>query len=182
MYCVIYKFIVHSSKAEDFIAGWKGLTQETYKNERSLGSRLHKVSEMEYLAYAQWPSKEVYENANNMSEAAHRYRNQMRESCVSIEVLNEMQVVEDLLDNNPQRKTPTSELHFVIYGAHIKSEKQKEYIEGWKGLTELIVAANRHGENGTAFMEMRGGWFDDISQADVNHMMNFSSQSDDWES
>ena len=51
-----------------------------------------------------------------------------------------------------------------------------------KGLTELIVAANRHGENGTAFMEMRGGWFDDISQADVNHMMNFSSQSDDWES
>jgi replicative DNA helicase len=37
------------------------------------------------------------------------------------------------------------------------------------GLTELIAAANRHGGSGTAFLEMKGGWFEDVSDNQVNH-------------
>jgi replicative DNA helicase len=36
------------------------------------------------------------------------------------------------------------------------------------GLTEVIVAANRHGAPGTAFVEMKGGWFENVSDNDVN--------------
>lgn len=45
------------------------------------------------------------------------------------------------------------------------------------GLTEVIVAANRHGEAGTAFIEMKGGWFENVSDNDVNHTM---AQQDNW--
>lgn len=97
MHCIIYSFKVKPNCESEFIEGWSGLTKETYKNEDSLGSRLHMVKASEYIAYAQWPSKEVYENADNMSKAAHAYRNQMRASCDSIEVLNKMEIIEDLL-------------------------------------------------------------------------------------
>lgn len=52
---------------------------------------------------------------------------------------------------------------------------------GLGGLTENIVAANRHGETGTAYTEMKGGWLENINEVDVNHMMSFSGASkDDW--
>lgn len=97
MYCIIYKFEVKENCSESFIEGWAGLTRETYRNEGSLGSRLHKVSSSEYIAYAQWPSEEVYNNADNMSEEAHAYRNKMRACCSKIEVLQKMEMVKDLL-------------------------------------------------------------------------------------
>lgn len=52
---------------------------------------------------------------------------------------------------------------------------------GLGGLTENIVAANRHGETGVAFTDMKGGWFENVSDNDVNHMMDFSEQSNkEW--
>ena len=32
-------------------------------HEGSLGSRLHKQKELHYIAYAQWPSKEIFDNS-----------------------------------------------------------------------------------------------------------------------
>ena len=48
------------------------------------------------------------------------------------------------------------------------------------GLTENIVAANRHGETGTAFIEMKGGWFEDVSEAQANHALGSAEKQDDW--
>lgn len=44
------------------------------------------------------------------------------------------------------------------------------------GLTEVIAAANRHGGAGTAFLEMKGGWFEDVSDNEVNRAFS----DDEW--
>lgn len=51
---------------------------------------------------------------------------------------------------------------------------------GLGGLTEVILAANRHGEAGTAFVEMKGGWFENISELDVNHLMSEPEKQKEW--
>ncbi len=51
---------------------------------------------------------------------------------------------------------------------------------GLGGLTEVILAANRHGEAGTAYVEMKGGWFENISELDVNHLMSEPEKQKEW--
>jgi len=101
MYVVLYSFKVKPKQIENFIEGWQGLTNLIYQYEGSLGSRLHKKEPLEYIAYAQWPSKNKFENSGkNLPEEANYYRNLMRESCETIEVLQKLEVVEDLLKQN----------------------------------------------------------------------------------
>lgn len=100
MHVVIYSFKVNSHQEKKFINGWEGLTALIYKYEGSLGSRLHKIKPLEYVAYAQWPSKQLFENAGgNLPEKANHYRDVMRSSCSKIEVLCNGEVVRDLLSN-----------------------------------------------------------------------------------
>lgn len=98
MYVVVYLFKVKPNQEQKFIDGWKGLTKLIYKHESSLGSRLHLETEGQYIAYAQWPDKITFEaSSNNLPEEANTFRNLMRMSCETIEVLNKMEVVEDML-------------------------------------------------------------------------------------
>lgn len=100
MFAVIYKFEIIPSKEDSFIDAWKALTELIYKHEGSLGSRLHKSDNNIYLAYAQWPSKILWENSGNkMPAEADEVRRQMKESCVKIETVHTMEMVEDLLRN-----------------------------------------------------------------------------------
>lgn len=98
MFTVIYSFKVKINQEEKFIQGWKGLTKLIYEFEGSLGSRLHKVGELDYIAYAQWPLKETWKNAgSNLPESAAFFRSEMKNACEKIETLHEMEVVSDLL-------------------------------------------------------------------------------------
>ncbi|WP_194768226.1 antibiotic biosynthesis monooxygenase family protein [Tamlana sp. I1] len=98
MYIVIYRFIVKQNLDQDFIKYWKGLTDLIYKYEGSLGSRLHKEKPNHYIAYAQWPSKTVFENSGGkLPIEANRYRDAMRLACEKIEISNKLEVIEDLL-------------------------------------------------------------------------------------
>ncbi|WP_298532379.1 antibiotic biosynthesis monooxygenase [uncultured Algibacter sp.] len=98
MYVVLYSFELKPNQEENFINGWKGLTALIYKHEGSLGSRLHKKKPLEFMAYAQWPSKDKFENSgDNLPEKANEYRDLMRSSCNKIEVVSKSEVVEDLL-------------------------------------------------------------------------------------
>ena len=45
------------------------------------------------------------------------------------------------------------------------------------GITEAIVAANRHGETGTGYIEMKGGWFENIN---TNRSGAISDSDSDW--
>jgi len=101
MYIILYDFAVKPDCENQFIESWKGLTNLIYKHEGSLGSRLHKKEANNYVAYAQWPNRSKFENSGkNLPEEANYYRNLMRESCETIEVLQKLEVVEDLLKQN----------------------------------------------------------------------------------
>lgn len=98
MYVVLYSFQVKFNQEAPFIEGWQGLTELIYKYEGSLGSRLHKNKRLEYLAYAQWPSKHIFDNSGeNLPEKANGFRDLMRSSCHKIEIINQTEVVKDLL-------------------------------------------------------------------------------------
>ena len=98
MFTVIYSFKVKPKQDEKFIHGWEGLTKLIYEFEGSLGSRLHKVGELNYIAYAQWPSKKIWKNAgSNLPESAAFFRIEMKDACEKIETSHEMEVVSDLL-------------------------------------------------------------------------------------
>jgi heme-degrading monooxygenase HmoA len=100
MYAIIYTFKVKDGMEKTFIQSWKTLTQLIYKYEGSLGSRLHKSEDSIYVAYAQWPNKETFNKADsNLPDEANEVRKKMRESCIEIQTLYNMDVVEDLLKN-----------------------------------------------------------------------------------
>jgi hypothetical protein len=64
----------------------------------SHGSRLHRASTGEYIAYAQWQTRAQWEQQRDMSDAElQRHRQAMRECCERIEVLYELEVVDDWL-------------------------------------------------------------------------------------
>lgn len=68
------------------------------KYEGGLGSRLHKQTDIRYIAYAQWPDRETWEKSGSkLPESADEIRKMMRESCEKIETIYELTVVDDLL-------------------------------------------------------------------------------------
>lgn len=101
-FCIIYSFQVHDGKVEQFIQAWKNLTELIYQHRGSLGSRLHKLSELEYIAYAVWPDREIFDDVNaKLPDTATIHREAMRNACSNIETKYELQIVEDLIQNKP---------------------------------------------------------------------------------
>ena len=102
MFSVIYKFEIKPDRKESFEKSWKDLTLLIYDYAGSLGSRLHKKDECNYIAYAQWPNKETWENSSNkLPEKSNEISKLMKESCISIETLYELELTKDLLEETP---------------------------------------------------------------------------------
>ena len=102
MFAVVYSFKTKKNKEQEFIESWKEMTTLIYENEGSLGSRLHKKNDGHYIAYAQWPNKEIWKlSGSNLPEKANEIRLRMRSSCESIETLYELEMIEDLIEKNP---------------------------------------------------------------------------------
>jgi len=98
MYIVIYEFKVKENNTQKFIDSWKAMTNLLKLHEGSLGSRLHKQNELHYIAYAQWPSKEIFDNSGKkLPENVSEIRKNMKNSCEVIKALHHLEVVEDLL-------------------------------------------------------------------------------------
>eukprot|EP01006_Ploeotia_vitrea_P055571 TRINITY_DN68010_c8_g1_i3.p1 TRINITY_DN68010_c8_g1~~TRINITY_DN68010_c8_g1_i3.p1 ORF type:complete len:124 (-),score=6.93 TRINITY_DN68010_c8_g1_i3:260-631(-) len=104
MYCVVYRFEVKQDVFKSFCDNWKYIT-EAYLQVGSLGSRLHKVlgKDDEYTAYAQWPNKEMFENARDGKTAMPNREEfdkvfaTLAKQCSSFEVVFEMEPLCDLL-------------------------------------------------------------------------------------
>lgn len=100
-FTVVYAFKVKEGKEATFIHAWKELTRLIYSFEGSYGSRLHKADGALYIAYAQWPDKETWENSGSkLPKIATQWKLQVRESCVDITTEYEMYVIEDELKNS----------------------------------------------------------------------------------
>lgn len=99
MYAAIYTFEVKQNHETTFIKSWEELTKLIHKYCGSLGSRLHKTKEGLYVAYAYWPSEEVWEASSEKlpEEEAESWRKQMYESCHNIETVHTLNTVSDLL-------------------------------------------------------------------------------------
>ena len=97
-FTVIYSFLLHEGKSAEFIHAWSELTKLIYQYEGSYGSRLHRASDTLFIGYAQWPSREVWEQSgDNLPESANELRTAMRACCVEINTEHELKVVSDLL-------------------------------------------------------------------------------------
>ncbi|MCB0481623.1 MAG: antibiotic biosynthesis monooxygenase [Flavobacteriales bacterium] len=103
MFSVIYSFEVKQGLNEELIFTWTELTKLIYKYEGSLGSRLHHASENKYIAYAQWPSRDKWENfGSKLPPEAEAFSKRMKACCKHINTFYELTTVVDLLRDKPQ--------------------------------------------------------------------------------
>jgi heme-degrading monooxygenase HmoA len=98
MFSVIYTFKVKPELEKKFIENWIGFTQLIYEHEGSLGSKLHRDQNGNFVAYAQWPSEEVWKNAgsNLPKESADAFRNGMKESYLEMKTEYKLEMIVDL--------------------------------------------------------------------------------------
>ena len=96
-HCLIYRFNVHEGKDGAFIRAWSEVTEALVKHCGALGSRLHRSDENEFIAYAQWPSREARDRAELPAAINDGPRAEMRACCASIETLFELTTVADHL-------------------------------------------------------------------------------------
>lgn len=61
MFAVIYKFKIKKGLEAQFEKSWADMTHEFRELHGGLGSCLHKDDDGEYLAYARWPNREMWE-------------------------------------------------------------------------------------------------------------------------
>lgn len=103
MYIAIYEFKVKKEKIDQFKKNWQIVTDAIYEHCGSLGSRLHKSKdELTYIAYAQWPSKEIYENNDghdHFTDQQQSARADMLGACEDIQTLHLLEVTDDRLQN-----------------------------------------------------------------------------------
>ena len=100
MFIAIYYFKIKSEQETQFIRSWEELTKLIYQYENSLGSRLHKKTDNEFIAYAQWPDKKTWKNAGkNLPDSANVFGQEMKEACTEIRTDHELEVISDLLEN-----------------------------------------------------------------------------------
>jgi len=101
-FTVLYRWRLHPGQEESFRQGWAGLTHHIARNLGGLGSRLHRLGDGTYAAYAQWPSRELWQAAQDHTpEQPHpqvqEWQQQMRQAVAETLPTTTMDVAEDLL-------------------------------------------------------------------------------------
>ena len=100
IFSVILEFDVVDGNEIAFVELWEQTTQIIYQHFGSLGSRLHRDCTGKFIAYAQWPSIDVYEDDHLWPRgAAAEVRERMRSILKSgkPKVLFKMDLISDLL-------------------------------------------------------------------------------------
>lgn len=101
MFVVMFEFVVKEGFEDQFLKAWPSVTQGIYLFKGSLGSRLHKNVNGEYIAYAQWPDQKTWDASANieMSPDYEKKREEMRAALnlESTKVLYQMEVEIDYL-------------------------------------------------------------------------------------
>ena len=109
MLIVLYELKSKPGREKDFEKAWAEFTDAIYEVQGSLGSRLHETETPGlYIAYAQWPSRSVYDAADDSlySVAQQESRKRMRDAMESIRTLYLMDVCDDRLHSDVMPSTP----------------------------------------------------------------------------
>ena len=62
-FCVVNRFKVRPGLETEFEAAWLKLTKAYKRDRGGLGSRLHRAGDGLWVAYAQWPNKQMWEES-----------------------------------------------------------------------------------------------------------------------
>jgi len=100
MFTVVYEFRVNPGLEEVFHLHWRDVTRLIQEERKSLGSRLHRSKDGSFIAYAQWPSREMWSNPPVSSPALAKAVEQMNACLNHFEIKLELEVVDDLLTHN----------------------------------------------------------------------------------
>lgn len=101
MYAVVYRFTIREGADQQFRAGWRALTQKIYSECGSLGSRLHRVDDTTFVAYAQWPSEETFHLAAQMMDSFSGGTNWDETVDLQTEIMFTMVMTDDMLKTAP---------------------------------------------------------------------------------
>ena len=97
MFAVIYNFKVKPELDPEFQKLWHEGTLFIRQERNSLGSRFHKVSDGQFVAYALWPSREMWKNPAPSSPKLKETLAKMNSCLSETEVIFELEVTDDLL-------------------------------------------------------------------------------------
>lgn len=101
MLVILYRFVAKEGCQDEFERTWAIVTDAIKRTRSSLGSKLHRTEEaLTYIAYAQWPSAEVYDGGigtDLFTEDEKAALASMKESTTKIETVHRMTVVDDRL-------------------------------------------------------------------------------------
>lgn len=98
MFTVIYSFEVKSDHEKEFIDVWTALTKMLHRYANSKGSRLHKASTGQFIAYANWPNERLWNTADRKLPPEHKeLRNKLKNACTKIETIYTSELLVDLL-------------------------------------------------------------------------------------
>jgi heme-degrading monooxygenase HmoA len=79
-FAVIYRWKVKPGMEAQYQRGWQRVTERLKADRGALGSRLHKMDDGTWVAYAQWPSRAAWERARTMGPADLEGSRLMREA------------------------------------------------------------------------------------------------------
>lgn len=79
-FAVIYRWRLHPGQEDAFVEAWAEVTHAIRDLCGGLGSRLHKGDDGTWLAYAQWPSRAMWDAAALTDPALQSARQQMRDA------------------------------------------------------------------------------------------------------
>lgn len=106
MFVVIYRWKLKEGMEAQFRENWHRVTEGIARKYGSLGSRLHRVDDGTWVAYAQWPTREARARAMREPPPDVQALYQMHEAIA--ERYNEMcmEVRDDLLRSEPAVVVP----------------------------------------------------------------------------
>ena len=65
-FAVLYQWQIKPGKIRQFADAWAEMTAELRIQRGALGSRLHRSEQGTWMAYAQWPSRALYERSGEL--------------------------------------------------------------------------------------------------------------------
>ena len=80
MFIALYRWKLKPGKEDQFRKAWSEVTVAIRENCGSLGSRLHRSEDGTWVAYAQWPTKELWQAERALGPAVEAARKTMREA------------------------------------------------------------------------------------------------------
>jgi heme-degrading monooxygenase HmoA len=98
MFSVIYRWTLKPGTEERFREAWRTLTEAIRARSGTSGSRLHRTDDGDFVAYAVWPSRELWESARALPPANAEALTIMRDCIATSQTPIPLTILDDLIE------------------------------------------------------------------------------------